>query len=128
MRASTILLLLTRSLRYHVVRALLLFLFFLGALILFGETHFYRDPLRIFYDDKRAFVRWYSEIREAQASSYIAEFNRSDFGEYAKSGGRPAVCAVFTTVKRERVQYLPVRSGLEPFVHKTRINVPIRLQ
>ncbi|KAI9802056.1 MAG: hypothetical protein M1833_001977 [Piccolia ochrophora] len=94
------------------LRALMVFGVVFGLAVLYGYTHFYRDPGSVFFDPKHAFVRWYSEYREQEAKQYIDEAAKSP-DELAKSpghpktGSNPAICATFTTV---------IRDAKEPYI------------
>jgi hypothetical protein len=94
------------------LRAVLFTIFALLLLIYYGKSHFYRDPGSVFYDLNRAFERRYSRHREIEAGDYIRSVanNRSIL---SRAGDNPTICAAFSSVKRESVQYLDVRLFLQ---------------
>ena len=97
------------ALRYPGVRTLLAFLFIYCLALQYGRTHFYRDPLSVFFDQSRAYTRWYSAFREQQANEYIETVAAAKGdGEITKVGPWPAVCANFMTTKRNGPQYIEV--------------------
>ena len=98
----------TKLLSYPAFRALLAFLLILGAAVLYGHISFYRDPLSIFFDPKRARTRWYSAFREAQANAFIAQVVRDQSKAAFRKAKYPRLCATFITTKREGPQYIEV--------------------
>ncbi|PGG98973.1 hypothetical protein AJ80_09428 [Polytolypa hystricis UAMH7299] len=81
--------------------------------VIYGKTHFYRDPGSAFYDPNRAFERRYSLHREGEAQNYIDDRVGGSGARDAttKAGVEPRVCAAFSTVKRESVQYIETAVG-----------------
>ncbi|KAF2802161.1 uncharacterized protein BDZ99DRAFT_504156 [Mytilinidion resinicola] len=85
-----------------------------------SQRHFYRDPGSIFFDETRAYVRWYSAFREHQATAYITEVeaqgallgeSADDMG-FAKARYNASMCATFLTVRRDvQKQYLETSLG-----------------
>lgn len=96
------------ALRYPGVRTLFAFLLIYYLALQYGRTHFYRDPLSVFFDQSRAYTRWYSAFREEQANKYIEAVSTENAREYTKVGPQPAVCANFMTTKRNGPQYIEV--------------------
>ena len=90
------------------IRALLVFCLLFGAAILYGWAFFYRDPGSVFYDPAHAFIRTYSEYREAQAHAFIEDVDRNLSRIYTKAGPSPKLCATVLTVNREGAHYLLV--------------------
>lgn len=91
---------------------LLLFIFVYFLVYQYCKLSFYRDPGSRFYDEDRAFVRWYSEYRERQARSHIAAANTSDILNFYKAGENPSVCAAMITSKRENLNFVEVSSQI----------------
>lgn len=96
------------ALRYPAVRSLFVFLLIYYLALQYGRKHFYRDPLSVFFDQSRAYTRWYSAFREEQANKYIDAVSTQNAREYTKVGLQPAVCANFMTTKRNGPQYIEV--------------------
>ncbi len=91
------------------VRAILIFITVYLLTIQYCRLKFYRDPGSASYDERRAFVRWYSDYREHQAVEYVkAAAAQGDTRVYTKAGTSPKVCAAFVTVKRDSQQYVEV--------------------
>lgn len=82
-------------------------LFVLLLIIYYGKTHFYRDPGSIFFDVNRAFERRYSWDREIESKNYIDAVAKNS-SVSSRAGDNPSVCAAFSSVKRESVQYVEV--------------------
>lgn len=104
------------SLRVIVISAALFFL-----AITYGRANFYRDPGSVFFDLGRAFERYYSLVREYEASDWKNEVHHilkghtstshSEHTKIFKKGDHPSVCAVFLTAHREGgPQYIDVRA------------------
>ncbi|KAK2791588.1 hypothetical protein FQN52_004779 [Onygenales sp. PD_12] len=94
--------------------------------ICYGKTHFYRDPGSVFYDRSRAFERTYSLHREVEAKEYIRTLQAAegagdgptaaDLGAaHVKAGVKPAICGIFSTVKRDGEQY--VETAIASLLH-----------
>ncbi|KAF2096725.1 hypothetical protein NA57DRAFT_42840 [Rhizodiscina lignyota] len=89
--------------------------------VAYGRKNFYRDPLGIFFDPKRAYERHYSGVREAEALEWsndvLTAFDdfENGLGEDAniyRVGDHPRICAVFITAKREGDrQYIDIAVG-----------------
>ena len=91
------------------VRALLISISVYLLAVQYCRLRFYRDPGSAFYDEKHAFVRWYSDYREHQAFEYVkAAAAQGDTRVYTKAGTSPKVCAAFVTIKRDSQQYVEV--------------------
>ena len=107
---------LARVLRYPGVRPLLAFLLILALALLYGRANFYRDPLSVFYDPKRANTRWYSAYREGQANEFIGKIAASHAkgSAFDTAGKHPKLCASFLTTKREGPQYIEVACPATP--------------
>lgn len=112
--------------------ALFIYLIILTLLYFHGRTHFYRDPGSIFFDETRAYVKWYSHVREAESRIFLSLANPTSNGapiRTSKEGGggkasseegqegihsssnnaeskKPSTCAIFVTMKRDGEQYL----------------------
>ncbi|KAK2803698.1 hypothetical protein FQN50_006916 [Emmonsiellopsis sp. PD_5] len=109
------------------IRVLLATLVAAFLFICYGRTHFYRDPGSVFYDRSRAFERTYSLHREAEAKEYIRTLQAAegvgsdgptaaDLGAaHVKAGVKPAICGIFSTVKREGEQY--VETAIASLLH-----------
>lgn len=91
------------------LRKLLLCLFILTSAIWYGKTHFYRDPGSRFFDKSRAYEQRYSLHRKSEASAFIdQQKSLSDTGKAAKAGGNASLCVTFSSVKRQKMQYVEV--------------------
>ncbi|KAI5201947.1 hypothetical protein E4T38_05869 [Aureobasidium subglaciale] len=65
------------------------------------KTHFYRDPGSAFYDEGRAFTRFYSSVRENQANVFLEVP-----AGLTKASKSASLCASFQSVRREGQQPL----------------------
>ena len=95
------------------VRVLLVFFATLLLVLQWGRWNYYRDPLSIFFDESRAYTRWYSVLREQQARQFIDATSQAVAAgtgdEPVKAGPEPRICASFTTVSRNvEQQYVEV--------------------
>ncbi|KAL2069200.1 hypothetical protein VTL71DRAFT_15538 [Oculimacula yallundae] len=96
--------------------------------LLYGWTHFYRDPGSIFFDQSRAFESKYSLHREREAIAYWNNItaslqdieNERASGEFFKAGADPTICVTFLTIARKTdKQYIDLAlsstlAGLSP--------------
>lgn len=104
-------LLATPGIRVFLIWALLFF-----SAVSYGWRNFYRDPGSIFFDQNRAYERWYSQWRQFQADTFIAKAEADVTGavekigaQFDKAGTHPSICATFVTVKRNvEKQYIEV--------------------
>ncbi|KAF2493687.1 hypothetical protein BU16DRAFT_464268 [Lophium mytilinum] len=103
-----------------VLRTLLTITILFSACILYGHGHFYRDPGSVFFDESRAYGRWYTAFRENQAAALITEVEAQGalLGENADNMGftkaryNASMCATFLTVRRDvEKQYLETSLG-----------------
>jgi hypothetical protein len=105
------------------IRVIFISGFLLFLAITYGRGHFYRDPGSIFFDLGRAFERYYSLVREFEASDWKNDVHhilkghapQSSQGGHPttilKKGEEPKICTVFLTVHREGgPQYVDVGS------------------
>ncbi|SMR58810.1 unnamed protein product [Zymoseptoria tritici ST99CH_1E4] len=76
---------------------------FLLILVLYGSTHFYRDPGSIFFDRTRAFEQRYSLLRKAETQQFIADFQAGRKAEAAKNR---SLCISLSSVGRKETSYL----------------------
>lgn len=103
------------------LRALLLFIVAITLSWQYAKASFYRDPGSRFYDESRAFTRWYSAQREFEgdmfintalvAANAIHDHENGTHG-FAKAGVTPSMCASFATVGRDiEKQYIDASIG-----------------
>ncbi|KAF2099547.1 hypothetical protein NA57DRAFT_75046 [Rhizodiscina lignyota] len=124
------------SVRVLVISCTLFFLF-----ITYGRNHFYRDPGSAFFDQDRAFERYYSLVRELEASDWRNEVfhqlkghtNQTTHGNHDvlhSKGPDPQLCAVFVTAYREGgPQYVDtaISSALAGLTPAERKDIDVRL-
>lgn len=69
---------------------------------LYGSHYFYRDPGSIFFKQGRAFERYYSAYREAQAMEYVDYIKEGRISTTdAKAGENPRICMSILTAARD---------------------------
>lgn len=67
----------------------------------YGATHFFRDPGSIFFDPSRAYDRFYSSVREAEAKQSMDVYTAgSSTFPSPDPEIKPSICASFLTVAR----------------------------
>lgn len=107
----------------------------------YGKKHFYRDPGSMFFDITRAFERYYSLVRELEASDWKntvfhqlkGHTNGSSHAEHDvlhKRGSDPQICAVFITAHREGgPQYIDtaISSALAGLTPSERADLDLRM-
>lgn len=85
--------------------------------LLYGWSHFYRDPGSVFFDQSRAFETKYSLHRQREAAAYFDNItaslqyleNEEVSGGFMKAGPEPRICVTFLTVARNTdKQYIDV--------------------
>jgi hypothetical protein len=129
------------------IRALLIYLALLFTFLTYGWANFYRDPGSIFFDENRAYERWYSQWRDHQAElfwlgaeSAVARLDAAGhengsvatdkkvmpgFGgtinrlSVGKVGPEPEICVAFMTVERKGIkkQYIDVCTSIQAKSH-----------
>lgn len=81
------------------------FAFSLGLACLYGSRNFYRDPGSIFFQQDRAFEKYYSTYRENQAHEFVSRTEaRQDLGQDAsdsRAGMHPRMCVTLVTAARD---------------------------
>lgn len=124
------------ALRVLVITGLLYY-----AFTSYGRATFYRDPGSMFFDISRAFERYYSLVRELEASDWKntvfhqlnGHSNESTHGVHDvlhRRGANPQVCAVFVTAHREGgPQYidLAIGSALAGMTPSERADLDLRM-
>ena len=99
-----------RLTQHSSIRVFIVSLILFCLVVLYGQTHFYRDPGSIFFDELRAFQREYTVYREQEANVYIQSVKDGKDRLFPKAGTSPSICASFITVKRDGEQYIEVLS------------------
>jgi hypothetical protein len=92
------------------VRALFLFAILYVSAVQHLRSIAYRDPGSAFYDEERAFERWYSRDRAERAQAFLRAAGNST-QEHVKANSTPTICAAFSTVKRSGEQYVDVSAS-----------------
>lgn len=98
------------------LRLLLAYAIALLVFCLYGRANFYRDPGSIFFDEKHAYVRLYSQSRQKQADAFWKQTGQAlekHKDGPGRAGKHPSMCLAFMTVERKGLdrQYIEVRSN-----------------
>ena len=88
--------------------SLLTFVVLYSATAVYCRTHYFRDPTSHFFDPIRGYSKIYSNIRQAQADTFILFSNTSYSSSYILSNASrsPTLCIGVTTVARPKEQYI----------------------
>jgi hypothetical protein len=81
-------------------------------LLVFQYCHlrYWREPHSAFFHSKHVYEFKYSQYREVQANAFI-ERAKAPSTPLKKASANPEICGAFTTVKREKKQYIDVAVG-----------------
>lgn len=106
------------SIMWSLCRRLVASLALISCAVWYAQTHFYRDPGSRFFDPSRAYEQKYSRHRRAEVQQFIEQYASRHTGAAhdAPTPGEPgagrSLCVTFTSVRRQRIQYVEVSSGL----------------
>ncbi|KAF5137565.1 hypothetical protein E5D57_001344 [Metarhizium anisopliae] len=120
---------------WSLCRKLVASLALISCAVWYAQTHFYRDPGSRFFDPSRAYEQKYSRHRRAEVQQFIEQYASRyagaahDAPTRGESGAGRSLCVIFTSVRRQRIQYVEtaVASALGNLLPQERADVYVNV-